>query len=79
MLLNRIINKLEMLYSQSITVFCLFTGRREFVQRLKLEGTLNVHDGCVSDSHLSVYQFTTNTSCCVSTVSFMSVTQRAAL
>uniref|UniRef100_G3NG45 Ddb1 and cul4 associated factor 6 n=1 Tax=Gasterosteus aculeatus aculeatus TaxID=481459 RepID=G3NG45_GASAC len=26
----------------------LFTGRREFVQRLKLEGTLNVHDGCVN-------------------------------
>uniref|UniRef100_A0A8C9Z5B6 Ddb1 and cul4 associated factor 6 n=1 Tax=Sander lucioperca TaxID=283035 RepID=A0A8C9Z5B6_SANLU len=25
-----------------------FTGRREFVQRLKLEGTLNVHDGCVN-------------------------------
>lgn len=29
-------------------VVSLFTGRREFVQRLKLEGTLNVHDGCVS-------------------------------
>uniref|UniRef100_A0A672ZSM5 Ddb1 and cul4 associated factor 6 n=1 Tax=Sphaeramia orbicularis TaxID=375764 RepID=A0A672ZSM5_9TELE len=26
----------------------LFTGRREFVQRLKLEATLNVHDGCVN-------------------------------
>uniref|UniRef100_A0A7N6BMG6 Ddb1 and cul4 associated factor 6 n=1 Tax=Anabas testudineus TaxID=64144 RepID=A0A7N6BMG6_ANATE len=24
------------------------TGRREFVQRLKLEATLNVHDGCVN-------------------------------
>lgn len=24
------------------------TGRREFVQRLKLEATLNVHNGCVS-------------------------------
>uniref|UniRef100_A0A8C4FB20 Ddb1 and cul4 associated factor 6 n=1 Tax=Dicentrarchus labrax TaxID=13489 RepID=A0A8C4FB20_DICLA len=29
-------------------VLSLFTGRREFVQRLKLEGTLNVHDGCVN-------------------------------
>uniref|UniRef100_A0A671VH79 Ddb1 and cul4 associated factor 6 n=1 Tax=Sparus aurata TaxID=8175 RepID=A0A671VH79_SPAAU len=29
-------------------VFFLSTGRREFVQRLKLEGTLNVHDGCVN-------------------------------
>lgn len=28
--------------------FCFCTGRREFVQRLKLEATLNVHDGCVS-------------------------------
>uniref|UniRef100_A0A674NJ95 Ddb1 and cul4 associated factor 6 n=1 Tax=Takifugu rubripes TaxID=31033 RepID=A0A674NJ95_TAKRU len=28
--------------------FCLFTGRSEFVQRLKLEATLNVHDGCVN-------------------------------
>uniref|UniRef100_A0A8C6PTF8 DDB1 and CUL4 associated factor 6 n=1 Tax=Nothobranchius furzeri TaxID=105023 RepID=A0A8C6PTF8_NOTFU len=27
---------------------CLFPGRREFVQRLKLESTLNVHDGCVN-------------------------------
>ena len=31
---------------------CVFlfvsSGRREFVQRLKLEATLNVHDGCVS-------------------------------
>uniref|UniRef100_A0A3P9DU83 Ddb1 and cul4 associated factor 6 n=1 Tax=Maylandia zebra TaxID=106582 RepID=A0A3P9DU83_9CICH len=26
----------------------VFTGRREFVQRLKLEATLNVHDGCVN-------------------------------
>lgn len=34
----------------------LFTGRREFVQRLKLEGTLNVHDGCVSKFQ-SVYSF----------------------
>ncbi|OXB75990.1 UNVERIFIED_CONTAM: hypothetical protein H355_016832 [Colinus virginianus] len=25
-----------------------FTGRREFIQRLKLEATLNVHDGCVN-------------------------------
>ncbi|KAM8854944.1 DDB1- and CUL4-associated factor 6 isoform 5-T5 [Spinachia spinachia] len=25
-----------------------YLGRREFVQRLKLEGTLNVHDGCVN-------------------------------
>uniref|UniRef100_A0A672GQY8 Ddb1 and cul4 associated factor 6 n=1 Tax=Salarias fasciatus TaxID=181472 RepID=A0A672GQY8_SALFA len=31
-------------------LFCVFssTGRREFVQRLKLEATLNVHDGCVN-------------------------------
>ena len=28
------------------------TGRKEFVQRLKLEATLNVHDGCVSASLL---------------------------
>uniref|UniRef100_A0A8C7R3A8 Ddb1 and cul4 associated factor 6 n=1 Tax=Oncorhynchus mykiss TaxID=8022 RepID=A0A8C7R3A8_ONCMY len=28
--------------------FCFCTGRREFVQRLKLEATLNVHDGCVN-------------------------------
>uniref|UniRef100_A0AAX7TZV0 Ddb1 and cul4 associated factor 6 n=1 Tax=Astatotilapia calliptera TaxID=8154 RepID=A0AAX7TZV0_ASTCA len=28
----------------------VFTGRREFVQRLKLEATLNVHDGCVKKS-----------------------------
>lgn len=36
--------------------FCLFTGRSEFVQRLKLEATLNVHDGCVSTTkcHLSL-------------------------
>ncbi|XP_027469645.2 DDB1- and CUL4-associated factor 6 isoform X9 [Zalophus californianus] len=26
----------------------LFSGRREFIQRLKLEATLNVHDGCVN-------------------------------
>ncbi|XP_037596423.1 DDB1- and CUL4-associated factor 6 isoform X8 [Cebus imitator] len=26
----------------------LFQGRREFIQRLKLEATLNVHDGCVN-------------------------------
>lgn len=32
--------------------FSVFTGRREFVQRLKLEATLNVHDGCVSIPHL---------------------------
>uniref|UniRef100_A0A8D3C5N1 DDB1-and CUL4-associated factor 6 n=1 Tax=Scophthalmus maximus TaxID=52904 RepID=A0A8D3C5N1_SCOMX len=32
----------------TIYIFSLFTGRREFVQRLKLEGTLNVHDGCVN-------------------------------
>lgn len=35
--------------------FSLFTGRREFVQRLKLEATLNVHDGCVSIPHLCFY------------------------
>lgn len=29
-------------------MFLFFTGRREFVQRLKLEATLNVHNGCVS-------------------------------
>uniref|UniRef100_A0A8D3EEK7 DDB1-and CUL4-associated factor 6 n=1 Tax=Scophthalmus maximus TaxID=52904 RepID=A0A8D3EEK7_SCOMX len=34
----------------TIYIFSLFTGRREFVQRLKLEGTLNVHDGCVKKS-----------------------------
>lgn len=33
----------------------LFSGRREFIQRLKLEATLNVHDGCVSD-YLCVYK-----------------------
>lgn len=32
--------------------FCPLTGRREFVQRLKLEATLNVHDGCVSAPHI---------------------------
>ncbi|MEE6513428.1 hypothetical protein FKM82_021064 [Ascaphus truei] len=25
-----------------------YLGRREFVQKLKLEATLSVHDGCVS-------------------------------
>uniref|UniRef100_A0A8C2BMU6 Ddb1 and cul4 associated factor 6 n=1 Tax=Cyprinus carpio TaxID=7962 RepID=A0A8C2BMU6_CYPCA len=29
-------------------IFFLSTGRREFVQRLKLEAVLNVHDGCVN-------------------------------
>lgn len=28
--------------------FVFSVGRREFVQRLKLEAVLNVHDGCVS-------------------------------
>lgn len=36
-------------------VFSLFTGRREFVQRLKLEGTLNVHDGCVSTNGFHLF------------------------
>uniref|UniRef100_A0A8C7F7X5 Ddb1 and cul4 associated factor 6 n=1 Tax=Oncorhynchus kisutch TaxID=8019 RepID=A0A8C7F7X5_ONCKI len=31
-----------------MSFFCFCTGRREFVQRLKLEATLNVHDGCVN-------------------------------
>uniref|UniRef100_A0A673Z8Z3 Ddb1 and cul4 associated factor 6 n=1 Tax=Salmo trutta TaxID=8032 RepID=A0A673Z8Z3_SALTR len=31
-----------------MSFFCICTGRREFVQRLKLEATLNVHDGCVN-------------------------------
>uniref|UniRef100_A0A8C9M9C3 DDB1- and CUL4-associated factor 6 n=1 Tax=Panthera tigris altaica TaxID=74533 RepID=A0A8C9M9C3_PANTA len=30
------------------SLFFFLTGRREFIQRLKLEATLNVHDGCVN-------------------------------
>uniref|UniRef100_A0A8C8JK41 Uncharacterized protein n=1 Tax=Oncorhynchus tshawytscha TaxID=74940 RepID=A0A8C8JK41_ONCTS len=33
--------------TNGMSFFCFCTGRREFVQRLKLEATLNVHDGCV--------------------------------
>lgn len=35
---------------------CFSAGRSEFVQKLKLEATLNVHDGCVSTTrfHLSL-------------------------
>uniref|UniRef100_A0A8C0ETI2 DDB1- and CUL4-associated factor 6 n=1 Tax=Bubo bubo TaxID=30461 RepID=A0A8C0ETI2_BUBBB len=31
-----------------LSTLFFFTGRREFIQRLKLEATLNVHDGCVN-------------------------------
>uniref|UniRef100_A0A8C8JEY1 Uncharacterized protein n=1 Tax=Oncorhynchus tshawytscha TaxID=74940 RepID=A0A8C8JEY1_ONCTS len=34
--------------TNGMSFFCFCTGRREFVQRLKLEATLNVHDGCVN-------------------------------
>ncbi|KAM3607300.1 uncharacterized protein V6R79_005315 [Siganus canaliculatus] len=35
-------------YHEPNTIRTNYLGRREFVQRLKLEGTLNVHDGCVN-------------------------------
>ncbi|KAM6955939.1 DDB1- and CUL4-associated factor 6 isoform 4-T4 [Lycodopsis pacificus] len=35
-------------YNEPNTIRTNYLGRREFVQRLKLEGTLNVHDGCVN-------------------------------
>lgn len=36
-------------YNKMFFFFSPFSlGRREFVQRLKLEAVLNVHDGCVS-------------------------------
>lgn len=47
-------------YCPTLLLFFLFTGRREFVQRLKLEATLNVHDGCVSVSLFSLLQENTH-------------------
>ncbi|XP_053184363.1 DDB1- and CUL4-associated factor 6 isoform X1 [Scomber japonicus] len=35
-------------YSDPNAIRTNYLGRREFVQRLKLEATLNVHDGCVN-------------------------------
>ncbi|KAI3356358.1 hypothetical protein L3Q82_017574, partial [Scortum barcoo] len=42
------VNKRLIGYSEPNTIRTNYLGRREFVQRLKLEGTLNVHDGCVN-------------------------------
>ncbi|XP_028248950.1 DDB1- and CUL4-associated factor 6 isoform X4 [Parambassis ranga] len=42
------VNKRLIGYSQPNTIRTNYLGRREFVQRLKLEATLNVHDGCVN-------------------------------
>ncbi|XP_030283575.1 DDB1- and CUL4-associated factor 6 isoform X3 [Sparus aurata] len=42
------VNKRLIGYNQPNTIRTNYLGRREFVQRLKLEGTLNVHDGCVN-------------------------------
>lgn len=46
---------------------CLSTGRSEFVQKLKLEATLNVHDGCVSTTIFDMFlidEFISNLSIC---------------
>ncbi|XP_068184794.1 DDB1- and CUL4-associated factor 6 isoform X6 [Antennarius striatus] len=42
------VNKRLIGYNDPYTIRTNYLGRREFVQRLKLEGTLNVHDGCVN-------------------------------
>ncbi|XP_060944732.1 DDB1- and CUL4-associated factor 6 isoform X2 [Limanda limanda] len=42
------VNKRLIGYSEPNTIRTNYLGRREFVQRLKLEATLNVHDGCVN-------------------------------
>uniref|UniRef100_A0A8C6U9L9 Ddb1 and cul4 associated factor 6 n=1 Tax=Neogobius melanostomus TaxID=47308 RepID=A0A8C6U9L9_9GOBI len=42
------VNKRVIGYSEPYTIRTNYLGRREFVQRLKLESTLNAHDGCVN-------------------------------
>ncbi|KAM9343625.1 DDB1- and CUL4-associated factor 6 isoform 5-T5 [Pholidichthys leucotaenia] len=42
------VNKRLIGYNQPNTIRTNYLGRKEFVQRLKLEATLNVHDGCVN-------------------------------
>ncbi|XP_046902947.1 DDB1- and CUL4-associated factor 6-like isoform X1 [Hypomesus transpacificus] len=42
------VNKRSIGYNEPNLVRINYLGRREFVQRLKLEATLNVHDGCVN-------------------------------
>ncbi|XP_041857465.1 DDB1- and CUL4-associated factor 6 isoform X2 [Melanotaenia boesemani] len=42
------VNKRLIGYSNPNTIRTNYLGRREFVQRLKLEATLNVHSGCVN-------------------------------
>ncbi|XP_061698047.1 DDB1- and CUL4-associated factor 6 isoform X2 [Syngnathoides biaculeatus] len=42
------VNKRLIGYSQPNIIRTNYLGRREFVQKLKLEETLNVHDGCVN-------------------------------
>ncbi|XP_054643985.1 DDB1- and CUL4-associated factor 6 isoform X1 [Dunckerocampus dactyliophorus] len=42
------VNKRLIGYSEPNCIRTNYLGRREFVQRLKLEATLNVHDGCVN-------------------------------
>ncbi|XP_061924916.1 DDB1- and CUL4-associated factor 6 isoform X1 [Entelurus aequoreus] len=42
------VNKRLIGYSEPNSIRTNYLGRREFVQRLKLEATLNIHDGCVN-------------------------------
>ncbi|XP_034041817.1 DDB1- and CUL4-associated factor 6 isoform X2 [Thalassophryne amazonica] len=42
------VNKRLIGYNEPNIIRTNYLGRREFVQRLKLEATLNVHDGCVN-------------------------------
>uniref|UniRef100_A0A667YSX3 Ddb1 and cul4 associated factor 6 n=1 Tax=Myripristis murdjan TaxID=586833 RepID=A0A667YSX3_9TELE len=42
------VNKRSIGYNEPNTIRTNYLGRKEFVQRLKLEATLNVHDGCVN-------------------------------
>uniref|UniRef100_A0A6Q2Z5V5 Ddb1 and cul4 associated factor 6 n=1 Tax=Esox lucius TaxID=8010 RepID=A0A6Q2Z5V5_ESOLU len=42
------VNKRSIGYNEPNAVRINYLGRREFVQRLKLEATLTVHDGCVN-------------------------------
>ncbi|XP_024919828.1 DDB1- and CUL4-associated factor 6 isoform X8 [Cynoglossus semilaevis] len=42
------VNKRLIGYGEPNIIRSNYLGRREFVQRLKLEATLNVHDGCVN-------------------------------
>lgn len=42
------VNKRLIGYSEPNAIRTNYLGRKEFVQRLKLEATLNVHDGCVN-------------------------------